>query len=389
MIDAQVLIVGGGPAGLTAATTLRTLGVKHVVVLEREQHLGGIPRHTDHLGFGVRDRRRVLSGPTYAKRLIADAHRCGVDLRPGVTVVEVAGDGVRLATGEHVAADGVVLATGVRERPRSARLVPGDRPAGVYTTGSIQQLVALHGRGVGHRAVIVGAEHVSFSAIWTLRHGGCTPVAMLTTLPRHQTMAPLRWATATLHRVPIITDVEVAAIVGRRRVESVELSDGRSLQCDTVVFTGDWVPEHELARRAGLVMIPRAKGPATTVDQRTSMPGVFAVGNLAHPAETADVCALDGRAVAAAVVEWIATRSWPAEVPPIAVESPVSWAAYSSHGITTRVDRVVRGRAELTVDGDVVARTRRRLLVPNRAIILDAAAVRASPGAVVGVRIWQ
>ena len=234
-----------------------------MIVLEREQQLGGIPRHTDHLGFGLRDLHRMVSGPAYAARLITQAERLGVDLRPGTTVIDVRGDGVQLATGEHLAADAVVLATGVRERPRAARLVPGDRPAGVYTTGIIQQLTALHHRQVGHRAVIVGAEHVSFSAIWTLRHGGCRPVAMVTSLPRHQTLAPLRWASATRHRVPIITDVEVAGIVGHRRVEAVELSNGRTLPCDTVVFTGDWVPDHELARRAGSAMVPRREEPRT------------------------------------------------------------------------------------------------------------------------------
>jgi thioredoxin reductase len=382
--SSHVVIVGGGPAGLSAALELRRRGVGRVTVLDREQQLGGIPRHTDHLGFGLRDLHRVMSGPSYAHRLVREAEQSGVSLRAMTTVVDIDGTSVVLATGERVASDAVVLATGVRERPRSARLIPGDRPAGVFTTGSIQQLTALFHRDVGRRAVIVGAEHVSFSAIWTLRHGGCRPVAMVTSHGRHQTMAPLRVATATRHRVPIITNTSVSEIVGRRRVEAVVLSDGRRLQCDTVVFTGGWIPDHEVARRAGLAMTPVALSPAITSAYHSSSPGVFAVGNLVHPAETADICALDGRRAAASVLRWLHDGGWPNDVNPIQVDDPVVWASHSSHGVTARVGSIVRGRLQLTEGDRVLATTRRRLLVPNRAILLR---VDTVPGTTVGVRL--
>ena len=383
---AHVVIIGGGPAGLTAATRLRALGVGRVTVLDREQQMGGIPRHTDHLGFGVRDLHRLMTGPNYARRLVTRAEECGVELRSSTTAADIDGTAVTLTNGERMQADAVVLATGVRERPRAARLVPGDRPAGVFTTGTIQQLTALHHRSIGRRGVIVGAEHVSFSAIWTLRHGGCTPVAMITELPRHQTLAPLRLATASRHRVPIITGASVSQIIGHTRVEAVLLSNGRRLDCDTVVFTGDWIPDHEIVRRAGLAMTPRAGSPTVTQAFQTSSPGVFALGNLVHPAETADVCALDGRSVAAAVVRWLADRKWPSNVDAIAVEAPVLWAAHSSHGVTARVTEVIHGRLQLLADGHVVATTRRRQLVPHRAILLRAA---VSPVARLMVRLAE
>lgn len=383
---AHVVIIGGGPAGLTAATRLRALGVGRVTVLDREQQMGGIPRHTDHLGFGVRDLHRLMTGPNYARRLVTRAEECGVELRSSTTAAAIDGTAVTLTNGERMQADAVVLATGVRERPRAARLVPGDRPAGVFTTGTIQQLTALHHRSIGRRGVIVGAEHVSFSAIWTLRHGGCTPIAMVTELPRHQTLAPLRLATATRYRVPIITGASVSQIIGHTRVEAVLLSNGRRLDCDTVVFTGDWIPDHEIVRRAGLAMTPHAGSPTVTQTFQTSSPGVFAVGNLVHPAETADVCALDGRSVAAAVVRWLADREWPSNVDAIAVEAPVLWAAHSSHGVTARVAEVIHGRLQLLADGHVVATTRRRQLVPHRAILLRAA---VSPVARLMVRLAE
>lgn len=293
-VDRRVAIVGGGPAGLSAAIELRRLGVRQVTVYEREQQVGGIPRHTNHLGFGIRDLHRVMSGPRYARTLAERATRTGVDIRRGTPVFSL----------DDVDADAVLLATGARERPRAARLVPGDRPAGIFTTGSLQQL-AMAGQRVGNRAVIVGAEHVSFSGILTLRHVGCKAVAMVTPLPRHQTYGVLKLATATLHRVPVITGVDIAEIVGRRRVEHVVLTDGRTIECDTIVFTGCWIPDNELARTGGLTMNPTIKGPLVDKKFRTSRDGVFAIGNLVHQVAAADRCALDGKAVAAEVLRFM------------------------------------------------------------------------------------
>jgi thioredoxin reductase len=294
-IDRHVAIVGGGPAGLSAAIELRHLGVEHVTVFEREQQVGGIPRHTNHLGFGIRDLHRVMFGPRYARTLTKRAVAAGVDLRIGTPVFSL----------DDLDADAVVLATGARERPRSARLVPGDRPAGIFTTGSLQQLV-MAGQHVGTRAVIVGAEHVSFSAILTLAHVSCRSVAMVTRLPRHQSYGVLKFAAASIRRVPVLTGVDIAAIVGRRRVEHVMLTDGRRIDCDTVVFTGDWIPDNELARRSGLTMNAAIKGPSVDSAFRTSRDNVFAVGNLVHRVAAADRCALDGKAVAAELARSLA-----------------------------------------------------------------------------------
>ncbi len=375
MRNVDVLVVGAGPAGLTAAADLATTGMS-VAVVEREPEPGGIPRHTQHLGYGVRDLHRLLDGPTYARRLVDRAERAGVDIRVRTTALDITGTGASLATAtgiEQVTTGAVVLATGVRERPRAARLVPGDRPAGVLTTGALQQFDAFHRQPVGRRAVIVGAEHVSFSAVLTLRHLGCDVAAMITPLPRHQTYAPLRWATATRHRVPIRTGVDVAAIEGRQRVEAVLLTDGIRLACDTVVFTGDWIPDHELARRAGCTIDPGSKAPAVTSGFFTSVPGVFAAGNLVHPAETADVCARDARRAAGWVQRFLEHGyEWPAApVVPVSVTAPIRWASWAANGLTVRVDRAVTARVLVRGDGTPLRLTRPMRLIPNRAIHVE------------------
>lgn len=377
----DVVVVGGGPSGLSAAIELRRRGVGSVVVVEREHEAGGAPRHTDHLGFGMRDLRRVTTGPRYARHLVHTAQRLGVDLRTGVTVTSVDGTVVAVATPrgpEQLAAEAVVLATGVRERPRSARLVPGDRPAGVYTTGQVQQFAALHHQSVGTRAVVVGTEHVSFSAALTLTHMGCSVAAMVTPFSRHQSHPALVAATARRHRVPVRTGVDVAEIVGRSRVEAVVLTDGRRIACDTVVFTGDWIPEHDIARRAGVPMLAGARSPLVDASLHTARPGVFAVGNLVHPAETADVCALDGRAVATGVLDWLTLHQWPDDVLPIEVHAPVLWATHHAHGITARVADVVQGQLRLTHAGEVQWISQHRTWLPNHPITIRRDAMRST-----------
>ena len=258
---------------------------------------------------------------THTDVLIIGAGPAGVAIRPQTAVTGWAGPTAVTYTSPEglgeIAARTVLLATGCRERPRAARLVPGSRPAGVFTTGSLQRFVHEQHLPVGRRAVIVGAELVSLSALLTLLHAGCEVAAMVTPLPRHQTFPPLWMATAGRHRVPLITGADIAEIVGRERVEAVVLTDGRRISCDTVVFTGGWIPEHELARLGGLAMDPGTRGPRLDGAFRTSRPGVFAAGNLLRGAETAGLSALEGRRAAGQMVEFLRARTWPAPGLPI------------------------------------------------------------------------
>jgi len=336
--ECDVLVVGGGPAGLATATALRGLGVERVVVIEREAKAGGIARHSDHTGYGLRDLHRVMRGPAYADAWTERASRAGAEIVTEASMTGWQGP-ARDLTAEITSPDGrrvltaraVVLATGCRERPRAARLVPGTRPSGVLTTGALQRLVA-RSLPVGTRAVVVGAEHVSYSAALTLRHAGVSVAAMVTPGPRHESFAVFALTTRFALRIPLRVGTAVTRILGRSRVEAVELTDlkrGKTerVACDTVVFTGDWVPDHEIARRGGLTIDDGTAAPRVDGGLRTSVPGVFAAGNLLHGAETADVCALDGRWAAPSVANWLATGAWSEPDIEVRATAPLRWTS--------------------------------------------------------------
>ena len=381
-----MIVIGGGPAGLACAVELRHRGID-VTVLERERRAGGIPRHCEHQGFGLRDLRRLQSGPAYANRYVDLARAARAEVLEESTVTGWTGGGgleVTSPSGRKVLhAKAIVLATGCRERPRSARFVPGSRPEGVLTTGLLQQLVQ-RGLPVGRRALVVGAEHVSFSAVLTLRHARAEVVGMTTELERHQSfrLAPL----AT--RVRLWTRTTVAAIHGSPRVEEVELTDldsgaTRRAACDTVVFTADWIPDHELAAALGLDLDSGTRGPRVDTGLRTSRPGIFAAGNLLHGAEPADVAALTGRHVAASVAAWLDGEGWPEPLVPIACREPLSWIAPNAvsegreapsrgHFLLRSSAFLTRTQLEVRQGERLLWRGRVRRLVPGRSSQLPA-----------------
>jgi thioredoxin reductase len=411
MADGPVTIVGGGPAGLAAAIELRARGVGEVVVIEREAELGGIPRHARHQGFGVRDLRRPLSGPAYARRYAGLARVAGVDVLTETMATGWADGALELTSPggrSTLSPSAIVLATGCRERPRSARLVPGSRPGGVLTTGMLQQLVYLQRRPAGQRALIVGAEHVSFSAITTLAHGGARALALTTELAHHQSLAAFRLGARVRYGVPVWTRTRVSEIRGRERVEEVELTDldsggRREVACDTVVFSADWVPDHELAVLGGVELDALTRGPAVDPGLHSSRAGVFAAGNLLHGAEQADVAALSGRHVAASVSRYLATGEWPAQRVRVQCQPPLGWiapnalsrgggpAAAPARGhFALRAREYLRApRVEVVQDGRELWRGRLARLMPGRSARLSASWTdRVDPaGAPVSVRL--
>lgn len=387
-----VVIVGGGPAGLAAALRLAARGVGDVVVLEREQAAGGVPRHCGHAGFGLREFGWPLTGPAYARRLAAAA-AAAVELRKGTTVVRLGAGGLIETVGpegpRRIAGRRVLLALGTRETPRSARLVSGTRPWGVTTTGALQQFVYLAGLRPFARAVIVGSELVSFSAILTLRHAGILPVAMIEEGPRIVARRPGDLVARLLFGVPVLTATRLVAIHGERRVEAVEVErQGRRqrIACDGVVFTGRFVPEAALLQEGPLALDPRTGGPVIDQHWRCSDPAFFAAGNLLRPVETAATAWREGRAAADAIAADLAGRLPPAErLVEIGLAGPLRYLypqrlavpgrPPSPLQLRARMLRPAKGRLRLIANGRELW-SRRMAALPERRIALPADRLR-------------
>ncbi len=305
----DVLIVGSGPAGLSAAIELKKKGIKNILVVEREPEAGGMPHLCYHTGFGREDLWRMWSGPKYARYYRDLAEKMDIEIQTCTTIMgwgNADSHSLRYTSSNGVGeinAQAILLATGVRERPRSARLVPGTRPQGIYTTGSLQRFVYQEKLPVGKKAVIIGAELVSLSALLTLMHARVECQMMVTEQAHHQIAFPyivMKWALADLiTRTPIVQNTKISAIFGKKRVEGIEIlgKNGQKqiIDCDTVIFTGDWIPEHELARLGGLEIDPVTQGPKINTEFHSTVEGVFAAGNLLRGVETADRCALEGK----------------------------------------------------------------------------------------------
>ena len=323
----DVLIVGAGPAGLATAIELKKQGIRNILVVEREPEAGGMPRMCHHTGFGRADLWRMYSGPRYARYYRELAERHDVEVRTSTTVLGWNAPTPALSPRERghkmsftspsglgeIEAQAVLLATGVRERPRAARMIPGTRPQGVYTTGSLQRFVYQEHLPVGKRAVIIGAELVSLSALMTLQHAGVQCLMMTTEEESHQIEFPyivMKWAVADiLTRTPILANTRISNIFGHKRVEAIELthSNGQTQQveCDTVIFTGNWIPENEMARLGGLSIDPLTRGPKISAEFQSSVQGVFVAGNLLRGVETADHCAIEGMKAGRAIAMYL------------------------------------------------------------------------------------
>lgn len=393
MTSHDAVIVGGGPAGLSAARALRRAGVEDIVLLERESVPGGVPRHCHHPGFGFSQLHWPYSGPAYARRLCRETE--GLDLRTGTTVTALAPGGVlTVATSdglETLTGRTVLLATGIRETPRAARLISGERPWGVLSTGALQQLLHLARFRPCRRPVVVGSEWVSFSALLSLRRAGIKAVAMLEESDRITVPRPAGPIARAVFGVPVLTGTRLLRILGREVVEGLEIErQGRreTLSCDAVVLTGRFLPENALLRGSHLELDAGSGGPVIDQYWRCSDPVYFAAGNLLRPVETSGVVGREGEAAGRAMAEALAgrlqapTRRMRVRTsPPLRYVYPQVIAVPGDRPahllFRGRVSRSARGTLRLLRNGEEVWRGRisvrpeRRLRLPGARLSVD------------------
>ncbi len=385
--DADVIVIGGGPSGVAAAIEMRRRGTERVMLLDREPALGGATRHCSHSPFGMLEFGRVYFGAAYGRKLEQEAGKAGVDIRTGHSVVRLEDGGALTVTSgrgvETLSAKRILVTTGAREKPRSARLLSGDRPIGVVTTGTLQSYVAFHGLMPFRRPLIVGSELVSLSAVLTCLTHGARPVAMIEPRSHALARAPLSWF-PTLVGVPFHSGADIVDIIGRDRVEAVTIRRNgqvETLACDGVLLTGQFTPESALFLQSPLGVDAGSAGPAVDQHGRSRDPRCFAAGNVLRAVETGGWAYREGRAIGRALAEDVGRDPDAASPVPVTFDDPVKLvvpnilrrtpslpAAFRNFQL--RFQRRARGRLSLELEGREVWHAsgtwmpERRVLVP-------------------------
>ena len=302
-IRREVVVIGGGPAGLAAAIAAREAGCREVLLIERDRILGGILNQCIHDGFGLHAFKEALSGPEYADRYIRRLPDAGVEVMDNTIVLSLSPDRVLEVSARgalrHIEAGAVVLAMGCRERTRGAISIPGHRPAGVYTAGAAQNFINLENIMVGSRVCILGSGDIGLIMARRMTLEGARVEAVFEILPYSSGLPRNIQQCLNDYNIPLFLNTTVTDIIGKGRLEAIRVAqvDGdrvpipeteRLVPCDTLLLSVGLIPENELTVQAGVAMDPVTGGALVDDTFMTGVPGIFACGNVLHVHDLAD-----------------------------------------------------------------------------------------------------
>ena len=304
MKQVQLAIIGGGPAGLSAAIAARKAGVEDILLIERDWELGGILNQCIHAGFGLHTFGRELTGPEYAGEYVRQFRELNIPCLSGAMVLDLSPDRVLTVTGREtglvqIQAQAVILAMGCRERPRGALNIPGTRPAGIYSAGAAQRLVNVEGLMPGQDVVILGSGDIGLIMARRMTLEGARVHAVAEVMPYSGGLQRNIVQCLDDFGIPLKLSTTVVDIHGKERVEGVTLAKvdekrkpipgtEEYIPCDTLQLSVGLIPENELSGKLGVDMCPVTSGPDVNESLETSIPGVFACGNVLHVHDLVD-----------------------------------------------------------------------------------------------------
>ena len=308
MSSYDIVIIGGGPAGLAAAASAKRNGIDSILVLERDRELGGILNQCIHNGFGLHTFKEELTGPEYARRFIDQVLELGIEYKLNTMVMDISADnkGNKNVTAMnredglfHIEAKAVILAMGCRERSRGALNIPGYRPAGVYSAGTAQRLVNIEGFMPGKKVVILGSGDIGLIMARRMTLEGAEVKVVAELMPFSGGLKRNIVQCLDDFGIPLKLSHTVVAIKGKERLEGITLAqvDERNkpipgteeeYECDTLLLSCGLIPENEISRSAGVEMNPVTSGPIVNESLETNVPGVFACGNVLHVHDLVD-----------------------------------------------------------------------------------------------------
>ena len=317
----DIVVVGGGPAGLAAAVKARELGTKRVLLLERDKELGGILQQCIHDGFGLHRFGRRMSGNQYAQAFIDEAETGGIELMLDTMVMEITPERTVYACNKsegmlEIQAGAIVLAMGCRERTASQVLIFGERPAGVMTAGSVQRYINMEGYLPGKKAVILGSGDIGLIMARRMTLEGIEVCGVYEVMQNPGGLTRNIVQCLDDYDIPLHLATTVTQVHGRSRVEAVTVArvddkmkpvhhTEQRIECDLLVLAVGLIPENELSRGAGLEIDPRTKGPLLDNHFMTSVPGIFAAGNVAVVFDLVDYVSDSAEIAAAGAVDFI------------------------------------------------------------------------------------
>ncbi len=322
MKEYDLVVIGGGPAGLAAAAAAHEAGLRDILILERDNELGGILNQCIHNGFGLHTFKEELTGPEYAGRYIEKVEQLGIPYKLNTMVLDLAADKTVTAMNRQ---DGlfqlhpkaVVLAMGCRERPRGALNIPGCRPAGIFTAGTAQRLVNMEGYLPGRKVVILGSGDIGLIMARRMTLEGAKVQVVAELMPYSGGLKRNIVQCLDDYGIPLKLSHTVIDIQGKKRVEGITLAavddKGRPIpgteeqyDCDTLLLSCGLIPENELSRAAGVELSPVTSGPTVNESLETSIPGVFAAGNVLHVHDLVDYVSEEAGAAGRHAAQYIA-----------------------------------------------------------------------------------